>query len=318
MSIGQPSGSGALFGSFALLCMGLSMTAIAGCESANDGPGTAVEGAASDAQDPDAVPDAGATPGAGVTLETTRWKATELQGSAVPAAANSAREAHLVLDGAGRFSGSDGCNRVAGSYQVSGDAITFGEAASTRMACADSGETERQFHAALKDATRYRIAGEGLELFGIADTPVALFTAVAGEPASGAEPAPAPTGGASELADTSWQLVRFEGSDDTTLTPDDPTAYTLEFAADGSLTARIDCNRGRGTWESAGHGQLTLGPLALTRAMCPPGSLHDQIVKQLPYIRSYVLKGGRLFLALMADGGIYEFELTTEAALPES
>ena len=48
------------------------------------------------------------------------------------------------------------------------------------------------------------------------------------------------------------------------------------------------------------------GPLALTRAQCPPGSLHDQIVKQWTYIRSYVMKEGHLFLALIADGGIYE------------
>jgi para-nitrobenzyl esterase len=55
-------------------------------------------------------------------------------------------------------------------------------------------------------------------------------------------------------------------------------------------------------------GQIEFGPLALTRAMCPPGSLHDQWVKQWPYIRSYVVKDGHLFLSLMADGGIYEFE----------
>jgi para-nitrobenzyl esterase len=48
--------------------------------------------------------------------------------------------------------------------------------------------------------------------------------------------------------------------------------------------------------------------MALTRAMCPPGSLHDQIVKQWGNIRSFVIRDGRLFLSLMADGGIYEFE----------
>jgi putative lipoprotein len=42
--------------------------------------------------------------------------------------------------------------------------------------------------------------------------------------------------------------------------------------------------------------------------MCPPGSLHDQLVKQLPYVRSYVMRDGHLYLSLMADGGIYEFE----------
>jgi para-nitrobenzyl esterase len=91
------------------------------------------------------------------------------------------------------------------------------------------------------------------------------------------------------LAGTSWQLVRFEGGDGATLTPDDPAKYTLEFASDGGVTARVDCNRGRSSWRSSGAGQLTLGPLALTRAMCAPGSLHDQIVRQWSYIRSYRL-----------------------------
>jgi len=103
-----------------------------------------------------------------------------------------------------------------------------------------------------------------------------------------------------------WRLGEFRGGDDTRLTPDDPTRYTLEFEADGSLFARIDCNRGRGTWKSSGP-SLELGPLALTRMACPPGSLHDRIVEHWPYIRSYVLKDGHLHLSLMADGGIYEF-----------
>jgi para-nitrobenzyl esterase len=110
------------------------------------------------------------------------------------------------------------------------------------------------------------------------------------------------------LAGTSWQLVKFQGGDATVLVPDDKSKYTLAFETDGSLSARLDCNRGRGTWKSSGPNQLELGAMALTRAMCPPGSLHDRMVSQLPYVRSYVIKNGRLFLSLMADGGIYEFE----------
>jgi para-nitrobenzyl esterase len=110
------------------------------------------------------------------------------------------------------------------------------------------------------------------------------------------------------LGKTSWQLVQFEGGDGSVLTPDDGTKYTLTFNADGSFAARIDCNRGSGTWKSTAPSQLELGPMALTRAMCPPESLHDRIVKHLPYVRSYVIKDGHLFLSLMADGGIYEFE----------
>ena len=113
------------------------------------------------------------------------------------------------------------------------------------------------------------------------------------------------------LAGTSWQLVKFVGGDDTTLVPDERSKYVMQLNADGSVTARVDCNRGRGTWKSNAPGQIEFGPLALTRASCPPGSLHDQWVKQWPYVRSYVLQDGHLFLSLMADGGVYEFEPVT-------
>ena len=123
-----------------------------------------------------------------------------------------------------------------------------------------------------------------------------------------AGPAFAQTTDPASLAGTSWQLVRFQGGDDSVVTPDDGGKYTLTFGSDGSLTARIDCNRGRGTWTSSGPGQISFGPMALTRAACPPNSMHDRIVKHLPSIRSHVVRAGHLFLSLMADGGIYEFQ----------
>ena len=109
------------------------------------------------------------------------------------------------------------------------------------------------------------------------------------------------------LGGTSWQLVKFQGGDGTVLIPHDKAKYTLTFAADGHLNVRFDCNRGRGTWTSPGPQQLQFGPLALTRAGCA-GALYDRIVKQWPFVRSYVIERGNLFLSLMADGGIYEFE----------
>ena len=117
-------------------------------------------------------------------------------------------------------------------------------------------------------------------------------------------PADAPPG----LAGTAWRLVQFQSGDGTVLRPDDGTKYTLEFGADGSLIARIDCNRGRGTWTSPGPSQLMLGPLALTRALCPPGSLHDRLVRDLGFVRSYVIQGGHPFLSLFADAGTYELK----------
>jgi para-nitrobenzyl esterase len=110
-----------------------------------------------------------------------------------------------------------------------------------------------------------------------------------------------------DLGGTSWQLVKFQSSNDETLIPDNKAKYTISFNTD-SVSVRIDCNRGRGTWKSSGADRIQFGPLALTRAACPPESLHNRIVKDWGFLRSYVLKEGHLFLSLMADGGIYEFE----------
>jgi para-nitrobenzyl esterase len=113
----------------------------------------------------------------------------------------------------------------------------------------------------------------------------------------------------SPLAGSSWQLVRFQGGDGTVLTPDDGGKYTIAFDARGNgMAMRIDCNRGRGTWKSAGANQIEFGHMAVTRALCLDSNLHDQILKQWGNIRSYAIRDGHLFLSLMADGGTYEFE----------
>ena len=131
-------------------------------------------------------------------------------------------------------------------------------------------------------------------------------SAAPGDAAKSAATAPA-----SSLAGTSWRLVRFTGTDGSKTAPDDRTKYTLAFQPDGVVVARIDCNRGRGSWKSEQPGELVLGPLALTRMMCPPGSMHDRIAADLGAVRAYTLKDGRLLLSLMADGGTYEYEPAT-------
>ena len=112
--------------------------------------------------------------------------------------------------------------------------------------------------------------------------------------------------GASELAGTSWQLVKLRGADDTTFTPDDRSKYTINFGRDGRVAARVDCNRGGSTWRSTRVGELQFGSWSMTRAQCPPGSLHDQIVTEGAAVRTYVIKDGHLFLS--GNGGSYELE----------
>ena len=117
-------------------------------------------------------------------------------------------------------------------------------------------------------------------------------------------PATTPAG----LEGTSWRLVQINMSDGATRAAIERSRYTIGFGTEGLLNVRFDCNRGRGSWKSSGPANLEFGPLALTRALCPVGSLHDDLVRQWPYVRSYLIKDGRLFLSLMADGGTIEFE----------
>lgn len=118
----------------------------------------------------------------------------------------------------------------------------------------------------------------------------------------------ATTIGPVDLRGTAWQLVKIQGSDGTTITPDDPAKYTIEFLADNAVAMRIDCNRARGVWKSPAPSQLEFGPMAVTRVACPPGSLYDRFARDVGYVRSYAVRNGHLFVALMADGGVYEFE----------
>ena len=60
----------------------------------------------------------------------------------------------------------------------------------------------------------------------------------------------------SELSGTSWQLVKFQGGDGEIVLPGDKSKYTISFGNDNRLTARIDCNRGNGSWKSEGRNQL--------------------------------------------------------------
>jgi len=114
-------------------------------------------------------------------LEGTYWKAIELVGRPVPSQA-AIREAYLLLQEGGRVYGSDGCNRVAGRYEVTKTGVRFDDMVVTRMACIDTGGLDVVFRDALKSARQLAVAGERLDLFDSANRRVAVFLAVSSRP----------------------------------------------------------------------------------------------------------------------------------------
>lgn len=123
----------------------------------------------------------------------------------------------------------------------------------------------------------------------------------------------------SSLEGTNWQLVEFQSMDDRQgiTRPDDPAKYTLSFNADGRLAVRLDCNRGMGPWKNeianATGGSLEIGPLAVTKALCPEPTMGEFLERQIGYVRSFMLRDGRMYMSLMADGGIIVWEPAAEA-----
>lgn len=140
--------------------------------------------------------------------------------------------------------------------------------------------------------------------------------------------AAAPSGQAvSGLEGTRWELAVFTSMDDAQppLRPADPARYTLEFAAEGRVLLRLDCNSGHSSWQATPapgsvaqrrSGSLGFGPIASTRAACPPGSLEPRLAAMLPFVRSFVIEQGQLHLALLADGGILSWNPIPAAPVP--
>lgn len=123
------------------------------------------------------------------------------------------------------------------------------------------------------------------------------------------------TPAAHNLNGTTWQLHSIQATveEQPVLIVEHPERYTLSFHDDGRLSLRLDCNRGTGRWQatpsaSGDSGQLTFGPIAMTRMFCPPPSLDTRVARDLGFVRSYLLRDGNLQLNLMADGGIYQLQ----------
>ncbi len=105
------------------------------------------------------------------------WKLVELNGKPVPTLE---REPHMILKADGRVNGFGGCNAFTGDYKL--DAATlrlsFGQIASTMMACAAGMEVEQAFHEVLRNADSFALDGDRLVLNRARMAPLARFEAV--------------------------------------------------------------------------------------------------------------------------------------------
>jgi heat shock protein HslJ len=109
-------------------------------------------------------------------LEKTEWKLIWLGRTQIEAGTPQ-QMPYFQLDPEGhRVSGSGGCNRLAGGYEVSGDHLKFTQIAMTRMACIHGGDTEDAFVKALDQVAAWKISGGKLLLMDAGQHVVAKFS----------------------------------------------------------------------------------------------------------------------------------------------
>jgi copper homeostasis protein (lipoprotein) len=99
-------------------------------------------------------------------LENTHWGLTWLVGDKPVIVKDGQREPGLSFQPENqRVAGSGGCNRISGGYTLTNDQIRFGKLATTRMACADGMETEKEFLALFERVGKWNVLGQHLEFY---------------------------------------------------------------------------------------------------------------------------------------------------------
>ncbi len=193
------------------------------------------------------------------------------------------------------------CNQGGGQYSVEDGTLTMGALISTLAACPE-GSLDTVFMQQIGQATGYTVEDDVLTLT-LDDGSSVVLTA--GE----APVETATTSGATEeltLVGPVWQLHQILYSDDSVLTPSDPSRYTVTFSEDGEARVQADCNRGGGSY-TADESSLSFGPLVSTRMACPDDSFGTEFLRNLESAATYLIQDGMLHIALKLDTGIMEF-----------
>ena len=167
----------------------------------------------------------------------------------------------------GNISGNSGCNTYRGAYTVTGDQITIGPLATTRMACPQEiMDQETQYLAALQSAATYRVEGTKLEL----RTKDGALAVNFQESPAASDP----------IQETAWQWVSAtnQTTGETTSVPN-PENYIITFHTDGTFEGKADCNNISGTYSQENGFSIKLGPSTL--AFCGEASLDHQYLTLL-------------------------------------
>ena len=93
-----------------------------------------------------------------------------------------------------------------------------------------------------------------------------------------------------------WRLESLQGSDGSSVTPPDPGRFTVEFQADGQMSALADCN-GCGGRYTLDDDTLLVTEVTCTLIACPGAPLDARFLSILEGASSFEFDGGRLVVS---------------------
>lgn len=153
-----------------------------------------------------------------------------------------------------------------------------------------------------------------MRLISVASSLALVFPLAACAYPSDKEPQTPAESEASGLAGTQWELVEVSDRPDSGLKPKsvEPGLYTMALKSDGTASFRLDCNRGFGKWQStsgaaANSGSISISDIGVTKALCPPGSISDQVTANLSRFSSFELTETRLILSAEDGAIVYQW-----------
>jgi heat shock protein HslJ len=182
-------------------------------------------------------------------------------------------EITAVFGDDGNLAGSAGCNTYNTSYEVDGNAISIGLAATTMMECPEPEgimQQESAYLAALGSAATFEIQGDVLEIRDAEGTQLVSY--VAAPPAS--------------LEGSSWNVIAYNNGKEAVVSVIIGTEITAAFGTDGKVAGSAGCNNYTASYEVDGE-NVSIGPAASTRMMCgEPEGIMEQEAQYLAALES--------------------------------
>ncbi len=204
----------------------------------------------------------------------------------------------------GVLSGSAGCNRYSGGYEIEGDTITIGNLANTEMFCGSPEgvmEQEMQYLTALQNAAVYHIDGTRLEIRDANGSGVAYYEAAE----------------ATDLSGITWNLLFHNNGRGGMVSTIIDTQITAVFDEEGVLTGSAGCNNYTAAYETDDQ-QITIGPAASTRMFCAePEGIMEQEAQYLAALENaavYLIEGNGLEIRDAEGSGVASYEVLEESA----